>query len=112
MKDGIFFETEAGAILRLDGHKRIVGSSTLALRPETIAITHGEPPASANSLAAKIEVMGYHGATVEYRVRTEDGICITARVTAPTLGGPSVVPIGAGVRVSWHPSAGIIVADV
>ncbi|WP_374303805.1 TOBE domain-containing protein, partial [Paracoccus sp. (in: a-proteobacteria)] len=83
----------------------------LALRPEVIAISDTAPAEGVNALPGRVEVMSFHGAAVEYRIATEVGPPMTARATAPGLGGASPFPQGSRVWLCWHPSAGVIVSE-
>jgi putative spermidine/putrescine transport system ATP-binding protein len=48
---------------------------------------------------------------VEYQIATEAGLRMTARTTAPGLGGATPVPQGSRVWLCWSPSAGVIVSE-
>ncbi|MDS9469735.1 ABC transporter ATP-binding protein [Paracoccus sp. MBLB3053] len=105
------FRMEAGPVLRLGRQEAQMGKSFLALRPEVVGIAAEAPEGVANILPGRVEVMTYHGAAVEYQVQTEAGPMLTARATAPGLGGPNVLPVGARVWLHWAPSAGAIVSE-
>ena len=104
------FKMEGGAALRLAGQKQLVGSCFLALRPEVIGIS-AEAVEGENNLSGTVEIMTYHGAAVEYQLRTDAGLTLTARAVAPGLGGPEVLPKGAKAWLHWPASAGVIVSE-
>ncbi|MFN3823377.1 MAG: TOBE domain-containing protein [Pseudorhodobacter sp.] len=103
------FEMESGPVFRMAGQAPVAGDSFLALRPEVVAISPTAPDEGANRLAGRVQIMTYHGAAVEYQVRSDAGPVLTARATAPGLGGPALLPMGTPVWLHWQPSAGVIV---
>lgn len=105
------FEMDAGPVLRLAGQGAVAGKAFLALRPEVVAISPKAPGDGVNCLPGRVEIMTFHGAMVEYQVRTDAGRILTARVVAPGLGGPEVLPGGTPVWLHWPPSAGVIVSE-
>lgn len=108
---GQAFQMEAGPLLRLSGQAAVAGRSFLALRPEVISILPTAPSGAENCLAGQVEIMTYHGSAVEYQVRTDAGLTLTARAVAPGLGGPAVLPRGRPVWLSWPATAGVIVSE-
>src|SRR3546814_646051 len=74
----------------------------MALRPERIQIGEAQDPAGEGALRAKIGLVTYRGLVVDYQVRTESGMVLTARRQAQVLGGPEILPQGRDVRVAWH----------
>lgn len=111
MKADNLFELEDGFQLRLEGQKKIIGDATLALRPESLAFVTQGAETSANVLKGQIQLVGYHGTTVEYRVRTSNEIDLTTRVPAPALGGAQILPVGTSVDICWPASAGTLVPE-
>lgn len=109
--DHTSFVTEAGPVLRLAGHQPVVGGAYLALRPEVVSLSTAAPAKDVNALPGRVEVMSFHGAVVEYQIATEAGPRITARATAPNLGGPAPMPQGSRVWAHWSPQAGVIVSE-
>ena len=105
------FVTDAGPVLRLAGQAPVAGPACLALRPEVVAIATTAPDEGGNALAGRVEVMSFHGAAVEYQIATEAGLRMTARTTAPGLGGATPVPQGSRIWLCWSPSAGVIVSE-
>ena len=105
------FQMEAGPVIRLAGQGPVAGKAFLALRPEVVAISATAPGEDGNSLTGRVEIMTCHGSAVEYQVRTDAGLMLTARATARGLGGPAVLPKGTQVWLHWPPSAGVIVSE-
>ncbi|MCV3737345.1 ABC transporter ATP-binding protein [Rhizobium sp. TRM96647] len=106
------FELEDGTTVHLDGQKRYHGSCVLALRPESIGIGKDAPAGAFNSLPGTVEIVTYHGASLEYRVRLGTSTFLTARTAAPGLGGPDAIPIGTEVRLFWPYASGVLVPEV
>ena len=111
MKADNLFELEDGFQLRLEGQKKIIGDATLALRPESLAFVTQGAVTSENVLKGQIQLVGYHGTTVEYRVRTSNEMDLTTRVPAPALGGAQILPVGTSVDICWPASAGTLVPE-
>lgn len=108
-KDG--FAMEGGPLLRLAGQEPLAGRVFLALRPEVIDISGSAPEGKENVLPGQVTITTYHGAAVEYQVRTETGMTLTVRDVAPGLGGPALLPGGTQVWLHWPPQAGVIVSE-
>jgi putative spermidine/putrescine transport system ATP-binding protein len=106
------FMSDGGAVFAIGDRNRLVGPCVLALRPETIAISTEIPPEPCNSLPGTVDIMTYHGATVEYRLRCSNGIVLTARAVSPALGGPAVRPVGSNVNLHWSHGSGVVVPEV
>ncbi|MDO9641021.1 MAG: ABC transporter ATP-binding protein [Pseudotabrizicola sp.] len=104
------FAMDAGPVFRMAGQSPVAGETLLALRPEVIMISPEAPPEDANHLTGRVEIMTYHGAAVEYQVRTDAGPMLTARAIAPGLGGPALLSNTTPVWLHWSPSAGVIVS--
>ncbi|MDH0873183.1 ABC transporter ATP-binding protein [Agrobacterium pusense] len=111
MKSGNLFELESGLQLCLEGQKRIIGDATLALRAESLTLATEGAEFSGNVLKGQIQLVGYHGTTVEYQVRTSNEMLLTTRVTAPALGGNDILAVGTGVDICWPASAGTLVPE-
>jgi putative spermidine/putrescine transport system ATP-binding protein len=103
------FQVINGPTLRIADRTALTGSAYLALRPEEIMLTTQAPEAGPNILAGRVELMTYHGASVAYQVRTNDGLLLSARVRSPGLGGTPVMPTGTKVHAHWSPEAGVLV---
>lgn len=76
-----------------------------------MSLSTAAPAGDINALPGHVEVMSFHGAVVEYQIATEAGPRITARATAPNLGGPAPMPRGSRVWAHWSPQAGVIVSE-
>jgi len=104
------FAMDEGPVFRMSGQVPVAGETFLALRPEVIMISAEAPPEDVNHLTGRVEIMTYHGAAVEYQVRTDAGPMLTARATAPGLGGPALLSKFTPVWLHWPPAAGVIVS--
>ena len=109
--DGSTFAADVGPVFRLAGQSFSGAKASLALRPEVVTISSTEPGKNQNGLAGVVTVMTYHGTAVEYQVQTEAGPVLTARATAPGMGGPAVLPQGTPVWLSWQPQSGVLVSE-
>lgn len=105
------FQMEGGPMIRLAGQAPVAGKAFLALRPEVVSILPHAPKDEGNSLTGRVEIMTYHGSAVEYQVRTDAGLTLTARAVAPGLGGPAVLSKGAPIWLHWPATAGVIVSE-
>ncbi|WP_306752756.1 TOBE domain-containing protein [Paracoccus actinidiae] len=76
-----------------------------------MSLSTAAPAGNVKALPGRVEVMTFHGAVVEYQIATEAGPRITARASAPNLGGPASVPQGSRVWAHWSPQAGVIVSE-
>jgi hypothetical protein len=56
--------------------------------------------------------MTYHGAMIDYRLRTAEGLVLSARLVAPALGGPSLHAVGDAVHLHWPRASGVLVPEV
>ena len=84
------------------------GDVIMALRPERIQIRDAAA-ANDGALNAQIELATYRGLMIDYRVRTDSGMTLTARRPAPAVGGPEALLPGHKVRLSWAADAGVLV---
>src|SRR5436305_1801542 len=81
------------------------GATVLAIRPERVRITPSGADTEPDTLDAEIEAATYRGLSVEYRLRTTSGLCLTARRATPATGGPVMLEPGARVHVAVPPDA-------
>ncbi len=81
------------------------GATVLAIRPERVWITPSGADTEPDTLDAEIEAATYRGLSVEYRLRTTSGLCLTARRATPATGGPAMLEPGARVHVAVPPDA-------
>ena len=114
---GLVEATEAdGALVRLGSGERCrvapgdlaVGTPVeLSVRPESVVLqpANGTAPSAAN-LRGEIEQVAYLGGNVQYLVRTEGGLTITALVAK----NRERLPLGHPVDVTWAPGDALILA--
>ena len=110
--------TDAGAArVRLDGGDLcVVADSRLAVgrtvelsvRPESVLIkaSNGTTPGGVEPIRGRVEQVAYLGGSVQYQVRTNGGLSITA--LAPKTG--QRLPVGSDVDVAWPPTEALVLA--
>ena len=79
----------------------------VSIRPESIAVaTAGDEARNANGslIPGRIEQVAYLGTAVQYRVRTDGGLSITALLPK----GGSRIAMGSEVLVSWAPGDALL----
>lgn len=108
LESGGGFRLGSGEVIAVTPQAKVADEVVMALRPERIEIcdpqTGGE-----SALSAEIERATYRGLMIDYRIRTDSGIILTARRPAPAVGGPEALPQGHKVRLLWRPDAGVLV---
>ena len=110
--------SDAGsALVRLDGGDACVVAGTgfeigraveLSIRPESILVkaSNGTAPAGVEPIRGQVEQVAYLGGNVQYQVRTNGGLAITA--LAPKTG--QRLPVGSDVDVVWQPAEALVLA--
>ena len=81
------------------------GNLTLAIRPERIDLCPDPTASRSGGLAARIVLAMFRGTVVDYRLRAESGLELTARRPAPSVGGPPIMEMGTPVVASWLETA-------
>jgi spermidine/putrescine transport system ATP-binding protein len=82
----------------------------LSVRPEAIVLharTGNDPSQAAGSIPAAVEQVAYLGGNVQYLVRSEGGLSITA--LAPKTG--QRLPVGGVIDVTWSPGDALVLAE-
>jgi spermidine/putrescine transport system ATP-binding protein len=81
----------------------------LSVRPEGVELraTNGHAGDNAAALAGKIEQVAYLGGSIQYRVRTDGGLTITA--VTPATGDRHAV--GGKVDLMWSPDKALVLAE-
>ncbi|HET9347131.1 MAG TPA: ABC transporter ATP-binding protein [Candidatus Limnocylindrales bacterium] len=106
-----------GALVRLDGGEacvvagmgmRVGRAVELSVRPESILVkaSNGTAPGGVEPIRGQVEQVAYLGGNVQYQVRTNGGLAITA--LAPKTG--QRLPVGSDVDVVWPPSEALVLA--
>ena len=92
---------ERGALRLEVGAGAPLGSGTLVLRSESVAVTAEPPPADRfdNRIEARIELAAFEGTGTYYEARTGDGITIKVLVQG---GATAVLGIGEQVWLAWN----------
>ena len=98
----------SGEACLVTGRAASVGEQVeLSVRPESVRLSRAEgDQAIAPSLAAIVEQVAYLGGNVQYIVRTNGGLSITA--LAPKTG--ERLPVGGDVHVHWAPAEALVLA--
>ena len=107
----------ATARVRLDGGDTCVVAGAgleigraveLSIRPESILIkaSNGTAPGGVEPIRGQVEQVAYLGGNVQYQVRTNGGLAITA--LAPKTG--QRLPVGSDVDVVWPPAEALVLA--
>jgi len=80
----------------------------LSVRPESVFIkaANGRSPDGPDPIRGTVEQVAYLGGNVQYQVRTNGGLSITA--LAPKTG--QRLPVGSDVDVAWPPSEALVLA--
>jgi spermidine/putrescine transport system ATP-binding protein len=105
------------AFIRLEGGDACVVTGTglqvgrtveLSVRPESVFIlaANGRSPDGPDPIRGTVEQVAYLGGNVQYQVRTNGGLSITA--LAPKTG--QRLPVGSDVDVAWPPSEALVLA--
>jgi spermidine/putrescine transport system ATP-binding protein len=105
------------AFVRLEGGDACVVAGTglevgrtveLSVRPESVFIhaANGRSPDGPDPIRGTVEQVAYLGGNVQYQVRTNGGLSITA--LAPKTG--QRLPVGSDVDVAWPPSEALVLA--
>jgi spermidine/putrescine transport system ATP-binding protein len=110
---GVVSRADSGAtIVRLDSGDecRVLADGVLAgrrvdvsIRPEAVSLA-GRGATGDVAIAGRVEQAAYLGTAVQYRVRTDAGLSITALTPK---GGPRLVP-GSEVIISWSPDDALV----
>ncbi|MGB7180335.1 MAG: ABC transporter ATP-binding protein [Burkholderiaceae bacterium] len=114
--DLLRFELADFGTLELPWSGSANGNSALALRPEHLMVTLGEPPVASGSnllkTAGTISQVTYYGDSRQLFVQTATGqqLCATLRSEAPVQGLTGKV--GEKVWLTWHPENCRILNDV
>ncbi|WOC15279.1 ABC transporter ATP-binding protein [Pseudochrobactrum sp. MP213Fo] len=94
-------------------HKPQTGNKMiLALRPERVEISTPQMTGSAaqpHALHGRIEQAVYRGLMIDYRVKTQSGMTLTARRPAPAAGGPGILQAGQDIALTWQTDAAVFV---
>jgi spermidine/putrescine transport system ATP-binding protein len=107
----------AGALVRLAGGDTCVVAGAglqvgrtveLSVRPESILVkaSNGTTPGGVEPIRGHVEQVAYLGGNVQYQVRTNGGLAITA--LAPKTG--QRLPVGSDVDVVWPPAEALVLA--
>jgi putative spermidine/putrescine transport system ATP-binding protein len=89
--------------------ERVLGrSGSHSVRPERIAIAHGDVPTDHAHVDGTVTDVQYLGADCRIRVDIGDGAHLLASVPSDGLGG---VTLGGSVRLVWPQSAALAVTD-
>ena len=80
----------------------------LSVRPESVLIkaSNGTTPGGVEPIRGHVEQVAYLGGSVQYQVRTNGGLSITA--LAPKTG--QRLPVGSDVDVAWQPTEALVLA--
>ena len=100
---------EGGDICVVAGNDLAAGSTVeLSVRPESVLIKapNGTAPDGADPIRGHVEQVAYLGGSVQYQVRTNGGLSITA--LAPKTG--QRLPVGSDVDVAWPPTEALVLA--
>jgi ABC-type Fe3+/spermidine/putrescine transport system ATPase subunit len=93
------------------GADAVVGRPVeLSVRPETVVLqgrNGADPPGGAGSIPATVEQVAYLGGNVQYLVRSEGGLSITA--LASKTG--ERLPVGGAIDVTWSPGDALVLAE-
>lgn len=103
------FRLGSGEVIKVEPHVKVRGEVVMALRPERIDIDDERAAGGGGPLKAEIELAIYRGLTIDYRLRTDSGLLLTARRPAPAVGGPEALPQGQKVQLSWLHKAAVLV---
>jgi len=99
------------ACLTSAGADVVVGRPVeLSVRPEAIVLHErngNDPSREAGSIPAAVEQVAYLGGNVQYLVRSEGGLSITA--LAPKTG--QRLPVGGVIDVTWSPGDALVLAE-
>jgi spermidine/putrescine transport system ATP-binding protein len=109
--------TAGTALVRLTGGDTCVVAGTdmaigrtveLSVRPESILIkaSNGAAPAGPDPIRGSVEQVAYLGGNVQYQVRTNGGLAITA--LAPKT--VQRLPVGSDVDLVWPPTEALVLA--
>jgi putative spermidine/putrescine transport system ATP-binding protein len=98
------FVSAGGLVVACDGSA--LGSASLALRPERLALTKGAPPAADNRYSGTVEFISYLGSQVDLHVR----LTPLERVIVQIQNRPEqpLPVIGEQVHVGWSKTTGRI----
>ena len=107
----------ASALVRLEGGDSCVVAGAglqvgrtveLSVRPESILVkaSNGTAPGGVEPIRGQVEQVAYLGGNVQYQVRTNGGLAITA--LAPKTG--QRLPVGSDVDVVWPPAEALVLA--
>src|SRR5262245_11045399 len=105
------------ALVRLEGGDSCVVSGPglaigrtveLSVRPESVVISasNGTAPAGPDPIRGTVEQVAYLGGNVQYQVRTNGGLSITA--LAPKT--VQRLPVGSDVDLVWQPAEALVLA--
>jgi putative spermidine/putrescine transport system ATP-binding protein len=83
---------------------------TVALRPERLRVTKGDPRGTGGGLAGEIVTTMVVGPSVQWLVRADDGQELLVREQRTELEGEEAVEAGDRVVVSWADDAALEVA--
>jgi spermidine/putrescine transport system ATP-binding protein len=100
---------EGGDVCVVAGNGLTVGRSVeLSVRPESVLIkaSNGTAPGGVEPIRGQVEQVAYLGGSVQYQVRTNGGLSITA--VAPKTG--QRLPVGSDVDVAWPPTEALVLA--
>jgi spermidine/putrescine transport system ATP-binding protein len=100
---------EGGDVCVVAGNGLMVGRSVeLSVRPESVLIkaSNGTAPGGVEPIRGRVEQVAYLGGSVQYQVRTNGGLSITA--VAPKTGHR--LPVGSDVDVAWPPTEALVLA--
>jgi len=105
----VYVRLESGDACVVGGTGLAVGRTVeLSVRPESVSIkaANGRSPDGPDPIRATVEQVAYLGGNVQYQVRTNGGLSITA--LAPKT--EQRLPVGSDVDVAWPPSEALVLA--
>jgi spermidine/putrescine transport system ATP-binding protein len=98
---------DGGDVCVVAGRGLSIGRTVeLSVRPESILIkaSNGTAPGSAEPIKGHVEQVAYLGGSVQYQIRTNGGLSITA--LAPKTGHR--LPVGSDVDIAWPPTEALV----
>ncbi len=97
--------------LDLAGDGSIPDAVMLAVRPEKLKLSPGEPAGTAIKVRGRVVNVAYYGNTSHVFVETDSGIALTANVQNQSRDVVSTVDIGDAVWISWRPADTLVLTE-